>query len=174
VKTIHAGTGHYYSAHARDEQSGAVRHREAAVWPAYISHAAALDRLYSPAGTTPISDRLRWYTPTRGLVFGAYGEASADVHDLIRIAAEALARQRWRLAGARTPSEMRSFLVSQARRRVGLATVQAMARHRLARVPYIGAPRAAVLARVQHGRARPAPAWDADDLFAFQARAGPG
>ncbi len=175
AKTIHAGAAHYYSAHARDEQSGAVRHREAAVWPAYLGHARALDRDHSPAGTTPIADRLRWYTATRGLVFGAYGEASADVHALIRIAAEALARQRWRFAGARTPSEMQSFLVGQARRRVGLATVQAMARHRLARVPYIGVPRAVVAARVDarahRGAARPAPAWEADDLYAFQARA---
>ena len=40
-----------------------------------------------------------------------------------------------------------------ARRRIGLAAVQAMARHRLARVPYIGATRA-VVQRVMDARQR--------------------
>ena len=74
----------------------------------------------------------------RGLVFGAYGEASADVHMLISIAADAISEEQWRLAGARSPTEMRSYLISRLRRRMGLAT---------ARVPYIGVPRQAVVAR---------------------------
>ena len=80
-----------------------------------------------------------------------------------------------------TASEMRSFLVSRARRRIGLTAVQAMARHRLARVPYIGVPRAAVVQQqqlrqqaqaqrqAQGGAAvqqRPAP--DHHDFFGFQ------
>ncbi len=149
VKTIHAGTDHYYSAHARDEQSGAVRHREAQVWPSYLRHARDLDRRYSPAGMTPIEDRLRSYTETRGAVFGAYGEASDDVHGLIAAAATASAERQYRLTGARTAAEMRSFIVGQMRRRIGLTTVQAMARHRLSRVPYIGVPREAIISRQQ-------------------------
>ena len=46
----------------------------------------------------------------------------------------------WRLFGARSESEMYSYLTSRARRRIGLAAVQAMARHRIARIPYIGVP----------------------------------
>ena len=157
VKTIHAGSEHYYSAHARDEQSGAVRHREHDVFPGYVRHARALDAQYSPPGTTPIEDRLRSYTRTRGLVFGAYGEASADVHSLISTAADELAQQQWRLAGARTAAEMRSYVVSLLRRRVGLATVQAMARHRLAREPYIGLERAHVEARMRRGEPQGVP-----------------
>ena len=38
------------------------------------------------------------------------------------------------------------------RRRVGLGAVQAMARHRLARVPYVGVSRAVVQARAQRGQ----------------------
>ena len=110
----------------------------------------------------------------RGLVFGQYGEASADVHDLIGVAADEMAQQQWRLAGARTACEMRSFLVSRARRRIGLTTVQAMARHRLARVPYIGVPRDVVTARMQRGqrqRGDPhpyAPAAEHADFYQFQ------
>ena len=75
------------------------------------------------------------------------------MHDLIGIAAERLAAQQWAFAGARCESEMRSYLVNRCFRRVGLATVQAMARHRIARVPYIGVPRSILVAQMQ----RPAP-----------------
>ena len=44
------------------------------------------------------------FTPTRGLVFSAFGEASADVHDLISVASDALAQRQWRLSGARSAS----------------------------------------------------------------------
>ena len=58
------------------------------------------------------------------------------------MAAEAQAEELWREAGARTASEMRAILIGRMRRRVGMGTVQAMARHRLARVPYVGVSRA--------------------------------
>ena len=124
-----------------------MRHREAQVWPAYLRHARALDERHSAPGTTAIADRLRWFTPTRGLVLvGAFGEASDvasdgrrhDVHDLmLSLTHLGGAEAGWRLSGARSASEMRSFIVSRARRRVGLAGVQAMARHRISRFPYI-------------------------------------
>jgi len=159
VKTIHLGTGHYTSAHARDEQSGAVRHREMHVQHDYTHHARELDRRFHQhdyrvthtAG--PIEQRLQSFTTVRGLVFGQFGEASADVHDLISIAADLEAQQQWQLAGARSATEMRSFLVSRIRRRMGVTAVQAMVRHRLARVPYIGVPRHFITARMQRGAA---------------------
>lgn len=173
VKTIHAGSEHYLSAHARDEQSGAVRHREHTITSDYARHARALDsRFHSAAGVPgPIAQRLQSFTTVRGLVFGQYGEASADVHDLISIGADACAQHQWRLAGARSESEMRGFLVSSMRRRVGLTAVQAMARHRLARVPYIGVPRRIVVARAQRGPTGGlpyAPAPDHADFFQYQ------
>ena len=68
---------------------------------------------------------------------------------------------------------MRSFVISRARRRIGLATVQAMARHRLARVPYIGVPRQAVVARArrQPDAGLYAPAPDHADFYRWQALA---
>ena len=152
------------------------------MWRAYQSHARQLDRDFSPAGTQPILQHLQSLGRTRGLVFGAYGEASADVHDLIAVAATARATQLWRAAGARTAAEMRAMLMGQWRRRVGMATVQAMARHRLARRYYIGVPRAVVAGHMQRRRearraqAQPQVAWvhEARDVFAdlarFQAR----
>ena len=183
VKTIHAGTFHYHSAHAAEEQAGAVRHRETRVGPDYEAHARKLDRhFYGSTGTHPFLDRLRMYSTTRGAVFGAYGEASADVHDLISAAADSQAQRQWGIMGARTPSEMRAFLVARYRRQLGCTAVLAFARHRLARVPYIGVPRQSVMDRRQLLQ-RAAAALDSaaprephtlpQGFFAFQAQ-GPG
>ena len=67
--------------------------RELHVWHTYQAHARQLDQRYSPAGTQPILQRLQSFGRTRGLIFGAYGEASADVHDLLSLAANAQAEQ---------------------------------------------------------------------------------
>ena len=125
----------------------------------------------------PVEQRLLWFTTVRGLVFGAYGEASADVHDLISTCADQMAQRQWQLAGARNATEMRAFLIGSLRRRMGLAAVQAMARHRLARVPYIGVERQVIVARAQRGRLRRgqpvpwAPEPDHADFFGFQEHA---
>ena len=160
-------------AHARDEQRGAVRHRERRVAPAYTAHAQRLDTQLYGAGVHHIENRLRAFGDTRGLVYGAYGEASDDVHALIAIAAAKLAGQQWRAAGARSAAEMLSFVKSRCYRRVGLRTVQAFARHRLDRVPFVGCPRSVVLARRQHFDAAQRPARHADMSAFFAYQAGP-
>ena len=74
---------------------------------------------------------------------------------------------------------MRSLLISRNRRRLGMTVVQAMARHRLARVPYVGVSRAVVRARAQRrqqGVGGGAWVFDAQDVFLdvaqFQAGGG--
>ena len=106
----------------------------------------------SAPGTSPILDRLRSFGQTRGLVFGAYGEASPDVHALLTVAADGLAARQWGDMGARTQEEARSFIVSSLRRRLGLVICREFARHRIRRVPYIGVPRAVVEQRMQRGQ----------------------
>ena len=136
-----------------------------------------LDARFSPPGQQPILQRLESFGRTRGLVFGAYGEASADVHDLLRLAARAQAELLWRESGARSVDEMYAVLVSRARRRVGLSTVQAMARHRLARAWYVGVSQATVRARTR-GREQGGESgewvYDAQDVFGYLARAQVG
>ena len=182
MKTIHGGTAHYTSPIAREEQSGAVRHREHRVQPDYERHARALDRRFFPDQGTPgpILTRLLSLGTIRGLVFGHYGEASADVHTLLTLAARQLAQRRWQLAGARSADEMYGFLVGQLRRRLGLAIVQANARYRLGRLQYIGVPRQSVVALMQQAqyRARAAqhhhgPVPSFVDFYGFQALALP-
>ena len=96
-----------------------------------------------------------------------------DVHALIAIAAAKLAEQQWRAAGARSAAEMLSFVKSRCYRRVGLRAVQAFARHRLDRVPFVGCPRSVVLARRQHFDAAQRPARHADMSAFFAYQAGP-
>ena len=64
--------------------------------------------------------------------------------------------------------------IGRLRRRVGMAAVQAMARHRLARMSYIDVPRAVVEARQRRGGAAAAyaPAIEHNEFYAFQAGAG--
>ena len=99
VKTIFGGNGLYQCPPAgarRAEQTVAERaHRCAGE---YLSAARAADRQNSAPGTNPILDRLRSFGQTRGLAFGAYGEASPDVHALLTVAADGLAAQ-WRDMG---------------------------------------------------------------------------
>ena len=58
------------------------------------------------------------------------------------------------MAGARTEDEMYSYYLRRFRRRMGMASVLAMARHRLSRVPLIGVPRQAVEQHMRRARAR--------------------
>jgi hypothetical protein len=154
VKTIHGGTTHYYSAFARDEQSGAVHAREVRVQSDYERHAREMDTRFHPDGSQQVLRRLQSFSRVRGLVFGAYGEASADVHALLDHAATAQASREWRAAGARSAAEMRQILISRSRRQLGLAAVQAMARHRIARQPYVGRSREVVQRYMQAGADR--------------------
>ena len=136
----------------------------------YASHARRLDRVHSPQGTTPILDRLRSFTRVRGLAFGQYGEVSDDVHALLSHAADGHASRHWREFGCRSPEEARSIFVALLRRRLGCFVVREMARHRLRRLPYVGATHAAVAARGTRndvpgdgGGVRP------DDFYAYRA-----
>ena len=118
--------------------------KRAAVDSGYRAHARQLDVAHHGGTPGPVLQRLQAFGTVRGLVFGAYSEASADVHDVLAVAATEAARTRWAPAGARSIGEYRAYLISSYRRRVGLTVAQAFARHRLARVPYIGVPRSAV------------------------------
>ena len=96
----------------------------------------------------------------RALVWGAYGEASDDVHQLLEVVVEAEAERSWRALGARSSSEARSVihtsLTTRTVRSWGINAVREMARHRLRRVEFVGArslPRAAhALGRAGRGQ----------------------
>ena len=107
----------------------------------YRRHARELDAAHSAPGTTPIADRLQQLGPARGLVFGAYGEASRDVHAVISVGASVMARATWQSFGARSEAEVRGFVMQRLRRDVGVMAAREMARHRLTRLACVGVPR---------------------------------
>ena len=150
TKTIYAGTTYYtVGARAAEDQSGAVETRAARVHGDYRRHAEQLDQRIGMPGQ-PIQTRLESFGTVRGAVFGNYGEASADVHSLLRVAAEMQARRMWRVMGARTWSEAFGFILQSMRRRLGVVVVREFARHRLHRVPYIGHTRASLARARSH------------------------
>jgi hypothetical protein len=142
------------------------------VHDAYLRHARDLDSRYHPQGGRPIEARLGTFGKVRGFIFGAYGEASTDVHDLLSQAARRMADNTWEAAGAIGPNEMYAFYMQQMRKRIGMASVLAMARHRLNRVPAIGVPRQAIEQHMQRARAqvrgRDVSSSDLTEFYAFQ------
>lgn len=170
-KCAHAGNQDYTARRGREDQSGAVAHRAHREWATYTRSARELDtRFHAPR--TPVYDRLCSFGRVRCLVFGAYGEASPDVHHCIRAAARRRAEREWRLLGARTEAEAYACFMQQYRRDVGLAAVREHARLRLSRVPFIGVSHEVVAARGDQRRRAPVRyARDASAFYAFQARA---
>jgi hypothetical protein len=105
VKTIHAGGPSYRVTRIRSGRSGAVEHRANAVDPEYRLKARKLDELpetrrHNGGSTSAVAGTLRALGKVRGLVFGQYGEASRDVHALLRAAAKAAALSAGRQRGA--------------------------------------------------------------------------
>ena len=109
----------------------------------------ALDVAHSPAGTSPILDRLESFSPTRALVFGSRGDTSPDVDLVIQACAQRRAQREWRALGARSQAEAYGVIVGGLRRFVGVSIAREFARHRLRRVPLVGVPRALLDARRQ-------------------------
>ena len=67
-----------------------------------------------------------------GIVVGAYGEASADVHALLKLTAAKKAETAFKEIGSRTPIEAEATLTLSLRRHWGLTFVREYARMRLA------------------------------------------
>ena len=89
--------------------------------------------------------------------------------DLLHLAAQRQAELTWEASGARSQNEMYAFFMQRYRRQLGMASVLAMARHRLQRVPIIGVPRDAVVDLMQRGREHARGRAVADDLSEFYA-----
>ena len=107
----------------------------------YETSAKRLDRQHHSSDDGPVLAVLRGYPPVRGLVVGAYGEASDDVHALLKLTAAKKAETAFKEMGSRTPIEAEATLTLSLRRHWGLTFVREYARMRLARVCFVGARR---------------------------------
>ena len=107
----------------------------------YLSKAREVDRQFGGvlAGTVgPVQRKLESFGEVKGLVFGAFGEGSEDVHSLVQslasCRAKTVALQRGRECGE---GEL-GVIVGEIRRRVSVAAVKAQADCLLNRMSSIG------------------------------------
>ena len=115
-------------------------------------HGCLMGGSFSAPGTTPIQDRLLGYSHVRALVFGRYGEASADVHALLAAVASARAsrasrvRRRWGGADGGGGAYVAASFIASVRRSLGVGVFVAreLGRHRLHRIPLVGVTRDAL------------------------------
>ena len=147
-KTVHAGTRRYETARARDRPSGAVEERAQQVHPDYIRHARQLDRRYHPQASPPVTlapgpveQVVLDHDRVRGTTLGGYGEWSVDVEWLLEEAARTAARRDWRRMGMAGEQVAYGLIVASYRRRMGVAAVREMARHRYRQSQYAGLTR---------------------------------
>ena len=88
----------------------------------------------------PMETKLRAKPEPIGLCFGAYGEASKGVHNLIKVVAEELAAERGHELGVGKERQVGIF-VQRVRCAWGMAAIRARARSRAMRKPLVGCSR---------------------------------
>ena len=130
--------------------------RRAATLPRdYTNHARDVDREYGgvPEGVVgPVQAKLLFFPPLRRWVFGAWGEASEDIHLMVDYLAEARQRHQQLLEG-RWRSERKSreaevaLYTGQIRRQLSLEAVRSQARLLLDCLGGLGAGAAAAAKR---------------------------
>ena len=117
-----------------------VEKRAEKVAAEYVRKAQHTDQTYcgtAPGTVGPVEARLRTFDKTVPLVFGAFGEASAAVEQLIDALAEAGADVHWRAMKAKKREEAKGALVWQLRRRWGMAAIRGNARLILDRMQFV-------------------------------------
>ena len=132
--------------------------KRASTLPAeYRQHARKVDTEYGgvPQGEVgPVEAKLLSFPPLRRWVFGAWGEASEDVHVLVKDLASSRAKHqqqlegRWRWCKRSEEAEI-AMLTGQVRRLLSLEGVRSQARCLLDRLRGLGAGAAAALRRRQ-------------------------
>jgi len=147
LKTLHAGPSTYGGSTHRGEAVA----RRARVLPAeYARKARGVDQCFcgTPIGNIgPVEAKLRTYDPVRGLVFGAFGEASPDVERLLSVFCRTGAMQHWRHMRVAGPSEAQGILAWMLRRRWGMTALREAARLKLERLQFVGRGAAAAADR---------------------------
>ena len=86
----------------------------------------------------PVERRLDEFGNLIGLCFGAWGEASTDVHNLIQTLAESRLKFQGLQAGRPRSKQELGLIVGQVRRRLSLAAVKAQADCLLSRIHQVG------------------------------------
>ena len=147
LKTLHYGRSTYGNQEARCH---AVNRRANALPAEYAAKARSVDQRYcgSTHGTVgPVEAKLRSFEPVRGLVFGAWGEASPATHKLLSVMAQCGAQRHWRGMRCEDPGSAIGSIAWLLRRRWGLTALRENARLKLERLQYVGRGAAAASQR---------------------------
>ena len=108
---------------------------------AYAVKACKLDQRYggpAPEGHGPEVRKLASYGHVRGLVFGAFGEASEDVHDLVASIAKEQAARHWIEADARDQNDAAAIVARLHYRSWDMTAVRAEAGVKLGSLAHVG------------------------------------
>ncbi len=141
VKTLHFAHTTYPTPVGAAARCHAVARRAAAIPGEYSTKARKVDRLYcgtAEGSTGPVEARLRNYDPVKSIVFGAFGEASKDVHDLLSALARAGAMRHHRDMLVCGPAEAIGPLAWLLKRRWGVLAARENARLLLSRLQFVG------------------------------------
>ena len=123
----------------------------------YLQHARKIDREFGgvAAGVVgPVEAKLVSFPPLQKWVFGAWGEASQDVHSLVKVLATSRARQRQQLEGGwrwdkRSEEAEIAIYTGRVRRLLSVEGVRSQARCLLDRLRGLGDGAAAAAKRRQ-------------------------
>ena len=81
----------------------------------------------------PVERELGTYGLVKGLIVGAYGEASSHIEALVQTIASGIAKHKWRGMGARNYIDARAVVLARTRRWVGIEAVRGHAAMKVAR-----------------------------------------
>ena len=119
----------------------------------YLKKAKGVDRKYGGVAEGEVGRvqrKLEGYGEVRGLVFGAFGEASEGVHDLVQILATSRMKAVGIQKGRECPKGEMGVLVGQIRRLLSIVAVKAQAECLLGRMRSVGDGTAAANKRRQN------------------------
>ena len=152
LKTLHFGSSTYRSSMQR---CAAVARRADTLPTEYAKKAREVDQKFcgAPTGSVgPVEQKLRSFEPVRGLVFGAWGEASPAVERLLSALAEVGAMRHWRGMRCQDMDSARGALAWLMRRRWAMTALRDFARLKLERLEFVGRGAANAVARRVHNR----------------------
>ena len=107
----------------------------------YIRKARKVDQAMQKQGDDekgPVEHRLEEFGELIGLCFGAWGEASTDVHNLVQTLAESRLKFQGLKAGRPRSKQELGIIVGQVRRRLSVAAVKSQVECLLSRIHQVG------------------------------------
>ena len=148
LKALHYGSATYPQRAAA--RCNAVARRAGALPAEYARKARQIDQQY--CGTArgqvgPMAAKLLTFEPVRGIVFGAWGEASPTATKLLSLMSEMGAERHWRGMRCEDSSRARGAIAWMLRRRWGLTALREAARLKLDRLEYVGSGAMAAVER---------------------------